>query len=162
MPEKIRQVTPPTGCGRVFFRVPILVYRLGLGRLFGERMLLLNHTGRKSGITRQAVLEVVHHDRQTDTYYVNVGFGEKSQWYQNLIANPNASIQVGGRKLDVFAEKTAPETGGQIFLDFVKKHPNESRMVNLLGYRVDGSDEDWFALGEELIFMALRPRETQA
>ena len=51
--------TPPTGVSRWLFRMPIGLYRLRLGWLLGDRFLLLHHTGRKSGLPRQAVVEVV-------------------------------------------------------------------------------------------------------
>jgi deazaflavin-dependent oxidoreductase (nitroreductase family) len=158
MPEKIRDLQPPTGFTRLLARMPIIAYKIGLGWLFGKRFLLLNHIGRKSGLTRQAVLEVVTHDPETGTFVIAVGFGEKSQWYQNLLANPDVSIQVGRRKLDVHAEQLSPEEAGEILLAFAKKYPFEARFVNVLGYTVDGSDEDWRALGHELILIALRPR----
>ena len=59
MAKQVKKLEPPQGCSRLLFRAPVWLYRLGLGGLFGKRMLLLNHTGRKSGLPRQAVLEVV-------------------------------------------------------------------------------------------------------
>ena len=79
----------------MLFRAPIWFYRLGLGWLFGRRMLLLTHTGRISGLPRKAVLEVVQYQADTNAYVVTAGFGPKSQWYQNLMANPTAVVQVG-------------------------------------------------------------------
>ncbi len=158
MPEKIRELSPPRGLSRAFFRFPIYIYRLGLGGIFGKRMLLLNHTGRVSGLPRQAMLEVVHHDPDTGTFVVNAGFGPDSDWYRNLMAHPDASIVVGRKKIDVRAEQLAPAEAGPLMLNFVRQHPQEARFVRQLGYEVDGSDEDWIALGEELILIALRPR----
>ena len=158
MPEKIRELSPPRGLSRAFFRFPIYIYRLGLGGIFGRRMLLLNHTGRVSGLPRQAMLEVVNHDPDTGTFVVNAGFGPDSDWYRNLMAHPAASIVVGRKKIDVRAEQLAPAKAGPLMLNFVRQHPQEARLVRQLGYEVDGSDEDWIALGEELILIALRPR----
>ena len=44
------------------FRVPIWLYRLHLGWLFGHRLLLLTHRGRTSGRIHQTLLEVAHYD----------------------------------------------------------------------------------------------------
>ena len=158
MPKKIRDVSPPSGLNRAFFRLPIYFYRIGLGGLFGKRMLLLNHTGRKSGKPRQAVLEIVHHDSVNSTFVVNAGFGPTSDWYQNLLANPDVSIVVGRQPIDVRAERLKPAQAGPLMLNFVRQHPQETRFVSFLGYTVDGSDEDWIALGSELILIALNPR----
>jgi hypothetical protein len=43
---------------------------LRLGRLFRQRLLLLNHTGRITGKSRRTVLEVVDHDSGDDSYVV--------------------------------------------------------------------------------------------
>ncbi|MEO2169431.1 MAG: hypothetical protein ABGY42_15180 [bacterium] len=52
--QRIREVRPPIGLKRLFFRLPIRLYQLRLGRLLGGRFVLLHHIGRKSGLARQA------------------------------------------------------------------------------------------------------------
>lgn len=54
---------------RWLVRAPIGLYRAHLGFLFGSRLLMLEHTGRKSGTRRYVVLEVVGHPRP-GTYVV--------------------------------------------------------------------------------------------
>jgi len=44
--------------GRAVARAPIRVYGAGYGFLFGARVLLLEHTGRVSGLPRYVVVEV--------------------------------------------------------------------------------------------------------
>jgi len=160
MPEKIRELKPPRGFSRLFFRFPITLYRAGFGWLFGNRLLLLNHVGRNSGKQRQAVLEVAHHDKTTNTFIVNVGFGKSSDWYQNIKKVPDVSIMVGRETINVHAEDLPPKEGGEIMVDFFRKHPVEARMASLIGYRVKSNEEDFRALGEELSFVKLTPRLT--
>ena len=121
-------------------------------------MLLLNHVGRKSGLIRQAVLEVVQHDPQSDEYVVAVGFGERSQWYQNILVQPDVDIVVGRRKLEVTAEQLAPQISGEVIVDFARRYPNEAKLAGLLGFEVDGSEEDYREVGKMLTLIALRPR----
>jgi deazaflavin-dependent oxidoreductase (nitroreductase family) len=123
MPEKVRELSPPTGLGSIFFRLPILIYRLGFGWLFGNRLLFLNHIGRKSGLQRQVVLEVANRNEETDTFVINSGFGEESDWYRNLKDNPNASIEVGRRRIDVLASSLPEGRSGEIMAAFAKEHP---------------------------------------
>ena len=73
----VRNVSLPSGLTRVMLRIPIYLFRLGLGRLFGQRLLLLNHTGRITGKSRHTVLEVVDHDSADDSYVVASGGGRK-------------------------------------------------------------------------------------
>ena len=58
-----------------FFRVPVYLYRWRLGWLFGHRLLLLAHFGRRSGLRRQTVLEVVEYRKQGPEVVVANGFG---------------------------------------------------------------------------------------
>lgn len=149
---------PPTGLSKFFFRMPITLYRLGLGWMLGNRFLLIHHVGRKSGAIRQAVVEVVRHDTTTDTYVVCSGFGEGSQWFQNLMKTPDVTIQVGRRKLDVHAERLATAAGGDEMVDYAHRHPKAAReLAQFMGFKVDGSDAEYRAVGEHLPFVAFRP-----
>src|SRR5437899_3609544 len=70
----------PTGLLRLCLRLPIWLYRLRCGWVLNSRFLLLTHSGRRSGLPRQTVLEVVHYDRATETYVIASGWGEKPDW----------------------------------------------------------------------------------
>ena len=134
--------TPPRGWKAVFWRAPIWLYRIGLGSLLGDRFLLLNHTGRKSRQLRQAVLEVVKIDHKTDNYYVVSGFGEKAQWFQNIMQTVDVSIQVGKRILPARAERLSTERGKAILQEYAQKHPTAMRELSkILNLPYDGSPE---------------------
>lgn len=160
MPEKHVPVSPPGGLSRIAFRLPILLYRLGLGWLLGERFLLIHHTGRKSGKLRRAVVEVVRRDREQKRYIVASAFGPKSQWYQNVCHTPDVTVQVGRRKLQAHAELLPAAEGGQEMVNYARRHPLSARiLVKLLGYRVYGSEADYRALGESIPFIAFVVQE---
>lgn len=160
MPKKIRDPQPPSGLSRLMWRLPIWLYKARLGRLLGKRFLLLNHIGRKSGLPRQAVLEVIHYDKERNCYLVASGFGKKSQWYQNLLHTPEVTIQVGGQKLAVVADMLLPEVRADVMADYAKRNPKTARyLMHLIGYEVDGSEEDYRAMGRDVIpIVAFRRR----
>jgi hypothetical protein len=64
---------------------PIRISKARAGALFGSRILMLEHIGRKSGAPRYAVLEIVDHPAP-DVYIVASGFGRKAQWFSNVQA----------------------------------------------------------------------------
>jgi deazaflavin-dependent oxidoreductase (nitroreductase family) len=66
--------------------------------------LRLEHNGRKSGLPRQAVLEVVEFD-DTAAPIVASGYGERSNWYRNVIANPEVAFTVGRRRVVATAQR---------------------------------------------------------
>ena len=159
MPEKIADVQPPRGLLRWLARLPIWLYRAGLGWLLGNRFLMLTHIGRKSGLPRQVVLEVVRHDRANDTYYVAVGFGQNTDWYRNLSKTPDVVIRVGRRRIAVRAGRLSPEEAERVMLDYARRHPLAIReLAHVLGWRVNGAEADYRALGRIIPIIALRPR----
>ncbi len=79
---------------RRFVRAPVWIYKARAGALFGSRILMLEHTGRKSGSPRYAVLEVVDHPA-AGVYVIASGFGRKAQWFLNIEANPRVRVYVG-------------------------------------------------------------------
>jgi deazaflavin-dependent oxidoreductase (nitroreductase family) len=115
--------TQPKGMLRLSLRLPIWLYRLRLGWLLGDRFLMLIHTGRKSGLSRRTVIEVVQHDQATDTYYVVSGWGEKSDWYQNIRKSPQVTIQVRGHKFQSRAQFIPTEKAIEIVNEYARHHP---------------------------------------
>ncbi|MBW0101771.1 nitroreductase family deazaflavin-dependent oxidoreductase [Pseudonocardia sp. KRD291] len=107
---------------RTLVRAPILVYRLGLGRVFGSRMLLLEHTGRRSGLRREVVLEVVGRPAG-DRYVVVSGFGGRAQWFRNVRADPNVRVSVSGdRALPATARALEASEARYVLAGYVERH----------------------------------------
>lgn len=150
---------PPTGVSRLFFRAPIYLYKAHLGWLMRDRFLLLHHVGRKSGQPREAVLEVVRHDSGTGDYYICSGFGEKAQWYQNIMAHPDVSIQVGTKEMDVHVERISPAEGSMEMLDYARRHPRAAKkLASFMGFPADDSQQTYQEAGQALPFLRLIPK----
>ena len=164
MPKQINQRKPPTGLSRLFYRSPIWLYRWGLGWLLGKRFLLINHVGRKSGLPRQAVVEVLAYDREQNAHYVAAGFGLTSQWYQNLLVTPEVTIVIGRQQLAVTAVPLTPPEAGAAILDYARRHPTAIKnLARMVGYEVDGTEADYQALGEQGLIPVIRfdPRSSK-
>lgn len=150
-----RLPSPPRGWKAIPWRLPIWFYHLGLGGLLGGRFLLLTHTGRVSGMPRQAVVEVVFHDAGTNSYYVASGFGERSQWYRNILADPQVTVQVGNRVMAARAERLSVADGERRLAEYARWHPTALRELSrLLRMPYDGSPESLHKLAELLPVVA--------
>lgn len=160
MASRLKQRSEPGPALRVLLRAPIALYRARLGFVMGSRFLLLHHRGKKTGLPRRTVLEVVQHDPHSGIYYVAVGFGPKSHWYQNLLAQPEVRIEVGLRSLDVRARELTQHEAADLMADYARRHPVAARkLAQFMGFAADGTEADYRelpALG--LRFMALEPR----
>ncbi|MEW2635578.1 nitroreductase family deazaflavin-dependent oxidoreductase [Streptomyces sp. NPDC048389] len=146
----------PRGWKRFVARLPVHLYRIGLGPLFGRRLLLLIHTGRASGLTRKTVVEVVEHDRAGGSWTVASGIGPEAQWYRNLLLTPQATIQVGRRYYPVTAQPVTAEEGGRLMARYAPRHPSAARrLCRFMGYDIDGSEADHRRAGESVPFLRL-------
>jgi deazaflavin-dependent oxidoreductase (nitroreductase family) len=154
----VKNVQPPSGLTRFLFRIPIHLYRLRLGWLFGSRLLLLNHIGRVSGKPRQTILEVAEHDG--DSYVVASGWGPTAAWYRNILHTSDVTIMVGTRTIPVTALQLDKEEGAQVFGRYGSRHRTAAKYVlpRVLGFSVDGSDADFRAVGRHLPFIRFVPR----
>jgi deazaflavin-dependent oxidoreductase (nitroreductase family) len=123
------KIAYPSGLWRIVFRLPILLYRLNLGWLFGGRALLLEHRGRKSGIIRKVVVEVADHDVQKDSYTVAAAWGNQSDWYKNIQAEPNVNVVVGTRRFAAIANLISAEEAAQHLKTYATKHPIAFRQL---------------------------------
>lgn len=158
MPTKIKEVQQPRGMARTLYRLPIKLFRLHLGWLLMGHFLLLTHVGRKSGLPRQTILEVLLHDKAGDVYYVMAGWGEKSDWVKNIEKTPQVTISVGRRRFRALASRLSPEEAELKVIAYGRQHPHLIRSLpRLLGYRVDGTEEDLRALARLGIVVAFEP-----
>lgn len=80
---------------RYFNRFMLLLWRLGFGPwvngwpTVGGRIMVLTHTGRKSGVRRRTP---VNYAEIGGDLYCTAGFGHVSDWYRNLRANPQVEV----------------------------------------------------------------------
>jgi deazaflavin-dependent oxidoreductase (nitroreductase family) len=71
------------------------IWRLGLGKYLNAwpevsgRIMVLNHIGRKTGKRRQTP---VNYAMVNGEIYCTAGFGASSDWYLNIIANPQVEV----------------------------------------------------------------------
>lgn len=79
---------------KVFNRFMLLLWRLGLGSWgngtsFGGSLMVIKHTGRKTGLTRHTPVNyaIVNGD-----VYCTAGFGIVSDWYLNIMTNPKVEV----------------------------------------------------------------------
>ncbi|WP_406480550.1 nitroreductase family deazaflavin-dependent oxidoreductase [Streptomyces platensis] len=155
----------PTGWRRFMARLPIRLYRAGLGPLLGKRLLLLHHTGRLTGLRRQVVLEVVVHEREGDrlSWTIASGFGPAAAWYQNLRHSPRTTIQYGNRRYATTAHFLPPEDGGAIMARYAPEHPRLARrLCSFMGFEVDGSEAAYRQAGRRIPFVRLEAMQEAA
>lgn len=138
----LMKLVPQENVGPLFkwiFKMPIIQYRIGMGWMIGKYVLLLTTTGRKSGKPRYTPLEYVY-DKENDRYRVAAGWGGHTDWYRNLLRNPQVKVQVGRREFDAIAEPASDEEVAKYMMCVSQRHPRMDRVWNRWSDRpVNGS-----------------------
>ncbi|RDI42131.1 deazaflavin-dependent oxidoreductase (nitroreductase family) [Nocardia mexicana] len=112
---------------RWLVRAPIWLFRARLGFLFGGRVLLLEHHGRKSGLNRYVALETVARPT-ADTVVIASGFGRRSQWFRNLAADPRCRVSVGLRyRVPATARELTADESARVMSGYRHEHPRAYR-----------------------------------
>lgn len=115
---------------RWLVRAPIVVFRARLGFLFGRRLLLLEHLGRTSKVPRYVVLEAVERPTSS-TIIVASGFGEQSQWYQNVMANPRCHVSTGfAYRVPTVARRLSNDEATAVVEHYRVEHPTAYRKLS--------------------------------
>jgi len=130
---------------RKLYRTPILLYRLGLGKLIGRYIVIISTYGRKSGKVRRTPIE---HFRKDGLIYAISGFEKEPDWYRNLKANPHVTLQTDLGTHHVIAR--TPETEGewQGALEYLEKSPVPILVIPEVVKRLDDPEiqkqiHDW-------------------
>ena len=123
-PQTPRPIGP---LGRRLARAPIALYRIGLGRLLGRRFVMVEHTGRVSGLRRRVVLEVI--DRSEGALMVAAAW-PGSDWYLNLQAQPRAVVSSGRvRSVPAWARVLEETEAESVFGRYTATHPRAARVL---------------------------------
>jgi deazaflavin-dependent oxidoreductase (nitroreductase family) len=131
-----------------------------LGWLFGDRFLMLTHTGRKSGKQRYVVIEVVYHEPDTGVYYVSSGWGTKSDWYKNIMKTPQVTVQVRNHSFPALAKQVSVEQAEEKLFAYAQRYPAAFRELTMVmtSKRLDPTLENCRKLAEAVPVIAFIPQ----
>jgi deazaflavin-dependent oxidoreductase (nitroreductase family) len=103
------------------------VYRATGGKVFGRMgkgpILLLNTVGRKSGKKHTSPLLYVMDGEDFVVIASKGGAATHPAWYLNLRANPEATVEIGDREVQVEAEVADPEDKARLWQKMVEMYP---------------------------------------
>ncbi|MPV37702.1 nitroreductase family deazaflavin-dependent oxidoreductase [Georgenia subflava] len=109
-------------------RAPISLFKAGLGWVFGGVLVMVEHTGRTSGLRRYVVLEVVI--PEAGAVVVAAGYGRRSQWFRNIVADPRVRLWRGGVVgVRAVAEVLPPAEARALLERYRREHPLRARFV---------------------------------
>jgi deazaflavin-dependent oxidoreductase (nitroreductase family) len=106
------------------------------GSFEGFPLVLVHHTGAKSGTKRVNPLVYQRLDDDSVAIFASKGGAPTNpDWFHNLVANPNTSIEIGTDRYDVTARVTSPEERQRIWDEQKKAFPNFAEYEKTAGGR---------------------------
>jgi deazaflavin-dependent oxidoreductase (nitroreductase family) len=159
LPSRLAAHDPRRPPLRWILRAPLALYRLRLGWLLGGRFVELTVPGRRSGLPRRVVLEVLRRDPASGALWVASAWSERAEWFRNLVAHPRARVRSGLRQLEATAEVLDDESAARELARYARDHPLAYWLIGplLVGGRGSGSPDEIAAVARGLRIVRLAP-----
>ena len=93
------------------------------GPMAGRPLMILTTTGAKSGEPREAVIT---YTREGDKYVIAASKSAaptNPQWYHNLLANPEATVEAGGEKFQARATEVTGAERDRLYDQHAEERP---------------------------------------
>ncbi|OGO57611.1 MAG: hypothetical protein A2V85_08260 [Chloroflexi bacterium RBG_16_72_14] len=126
------------GLDRWLSPLGVWVFRRSKGGIAGPfkvDALLLTTRGRRSGRERTVVLQFFPDGDAMLLAAANDGGASHPGWYFNLVATPDARVEVKGRTIPVRAEELAPDEAAAAWPRIVERDHNYERYARAAGGR---------------------------
>ena len=96
------------------------------GQFEGAPLLLLNTIGAKSGQSRTSPMMYLADEADDQRVYVfasKAGMPTNPDWYHNLKANPDVSVEVGGETYDAVAHEVTGDERDRLYAIQAERYP---------------------------------------
>lgn len=139
------------------FRMPLPLYRAGLGWILGTTFVAFTHLGRRTGVPHTTAAMVLRHDRATGEVVVCSVWGPTTDWVRNLRAAPATRVQLGRTSWTPLHRFLDQDEAYEVALAFRERHPWRLRlMARVLDLGDLSSDAAVRELVEDRPFVAFR------
>ncbi len=120
---------------------------------------MLTNIGRKTGLKRQVVLEVLYHNRSSGEYYVLSGWGDKSDWFMNVQKNPEVVVNLSGKRFEAIAFRITSEEAEDVISKYAHKYPKAFRILTkrIVGAELGVTKTSYQVLAAHLPVICLQP-----
>lgn len=145
-------VYPSSSWRKLAWRLPLIFYRLGLGLILRPLpMILLTTHGRRTGSPRHVMVE---HSFVEGKIYVVPGWGERTQWYRNIQADPHVTVQRRGQSFSAIASRVTDQSELSAVFDQVQRtSPMWKPFLNSWG--IEDNLEDFLSKRDRVVALRL-------
>jgi deazaflavin-dependent oxidoreductase (nitroreductase family) len=141
---------------------PLHLYRHGWGWVLGHRVLQLTHRGRRTGLLRRTLLEVMAYDMATGEATVMSASGPNSHWLRNIQANDQLEVSIGRTFFAGSYRMVGPQEAMEVLADYDRRNILARPLVHAVlgrlgGGPFDGSHAACRRLAYQLPMVAFKP-----
>lgn len=147
---------PEQGWHKALFKWPVNLWRLGLAPVIGHHMMLITHTGRKSGLPRRTMTECYRLDGRK---YAPCAFGPKAQWYKNIAADPRVTIQTADGAESALAVRVTGDDEIVALFDAVGRRAKPMLDAYLAFLEMENNPEDIIAKKDRVYWFRFDPTD---
>jgi deazaflavin-dependent oxidoreductase (nitroreductase family) len=120
------------------------LYRWKCGWLLGCRFLLLIYVGRRTGLRRYTVLEVVEYRKEGPEAVVMSAFGPAADWLRNVETTPNLEVVIGSQRFIAAYRVLDEQEAGRVITGYEQRNWLIAPIIrlvlrHLLGWRYNGA-----------------------
>ena len=131
----------PTGWQKWLLRAPSYLYRARLGFVFGQRFLMIEHRGRRSGTLYRTVIEVAGRLTGPPEFVCTSGTGPNADWYRNLQAGGLDAVWVGSTRHEATVRFLESAEAATVMADYEQAHPKTAaKLYDAMGVSYDGTE----------------------
>jgi deazaflavin-dependent oxidoreductase (nitroreductase family) len=143
---------PGRGLRKLFMKMPLYYWRMGLGPILQRWFVVLTTTGRVSKQPRHTMLEFSVVDGKI---YLGSGWGERPGWCKNIAADPRVTLQSRSGIASALARRvTDHEEMARLYhVAKARKSPVWKEYLASLG--IEDSVEDYVAKKDRLVIFRL-------
>ena len=105
------------------------------------------------------MVDVLIYERESDTYFIEVGFGKRSDWYQNIQVNPLFEAQVGHRRFHAMVEELPSDKASDMMVQFLRRRPLYSKSVMKAAGITFTTEGELRELTTQMILLAVHPQK---
>jgi deazaflavin-dependent oxidoreductase (nitroreductase family) len=147
---------------RRLFRAPVYLYRWRCSWLLGRRFLLLIHIGRRTGLRRYTVLEVIDYRKEGPEAVVMSAFGHNADWLRNIETILGPEVVIGSQRFIAAHRFLDEEEAVRVITGYEQRNRFIAPIIRavlsrLLGCRYDSSEDARRRLVAQLPLIAFRP-----
>jgi deazaflavin-dependent oxidoreductase (nitroreductase family) len=125
--------------------------------------MLLIHVGRRTGLRRETVLEVMEYRDEGPEVVVMSAFGPEADWLRNIQARSDPEVVIGSLRFTAAHRMLGAEEAVRVIAGYEQRNRLIAPIIRavlsrLLGWRYLGSEADRRWLVVHLPLIAFRPR----